>query len=245
MLVLHLWLALSPLSAAPAPLACLVRHYATHAVHDARGWWAELPDGQRIPYDDGRAKTPEERLEAPDVKDLFATRYHRGPIRPVTTVDEDPGRARLDALFSATYPRAALTRARLFGRRLTVHEKVAGAFARVEERLARARAADPSIARFFTRLGGTFAPRNIAGTDRPSAHSWGVSIDLDPSLSHYWRWQRPQKPIRWQNRVPQSIVDAFEAEGFIWGGRWYHYDTMHFEYRPELLDASCYPADPG
>jgi hypothetical protein len=23
--------------------------------------------------------------------------------------------------------------------------------------------------------------------------------------------------------------------GFIWGGYWYHYDTMHFEYRPELL----------
>ncbi|MDD5211432.1 MAG: M15 family metallopeptidase, partial [Sulfuricurvum sp.] len=27
--------------------------------------------------------------------------------------------------------------------------------------------------------------------------------------------------------------------GFIWGGRWYHYDTMHFEYRPELLAPSC------
>ena len=40
---------------------------------------------------------------------------------------------------------------------------------------------------------------------------------------------------RWRNRFPQAIVDAFEAEGFIWGGRWYHYDTMHFEYRPELF----------
>ena len=39
-------------------------------------------------------------------------------------------------------------------------------------------------------------------------------------------------------------VDAFEAEGFIWGGRWYHFDTMHFEYRPELLDGSCYSATP-
>ena len=27
----------------------------------------------------------------------------------------------------------------------------------------------------------------------------------------------------------------FETHGFIWGGKWYHYDTMHFEYRPELL----------
>ena len=30
-------------------------------------------------------------------------------------------------------------------------------------------------------------------------------------------------------------VDAFEAEGFIWGGRWYHFDSLHFEYRPELI----------
>ena len=49
-------------------------------------------------------------------------------------------------------------------------------------------------------------------------------------------WQRPKHPTRWRNRIPQAIVDAFEAEGFIWGGRWFHYDTMHFEYRPELLD---------
>ncbi len=32
-----------------------------------------------------------------------------------------------------------------------------------------------------------------------------------------------------------EIVRIFEKHGFIWGGRWYHYDTMHFEYRPELV----------
>ncbi|MDD9945395.1 MAG: M15 family metallopeptidase [Myxococcales bacterium] len=35
--------------------------------------------------------------------------------------------------------------------------------------------------------------------------------------------------------MPADVVQAFERHGFIWGGRWYHYDTMHFEYRPELL----------
>jgi hypothetical protein len=34
--------------------------------------------------------------------------------------------------------------------------------------------------------------------------------------------------------MPQEIIDIFERHGFIWGGKWYHYDTMHFEYRPEL-----------
>ena len=38
-----------------------------------------------------------------------------------------------------------------------------------------------------------------------------------------------------QAEYPWEIVAAFEAQGFIWGGKWYHYDIMHFEYRPELL----------
>ena len=32
-----------------------------------------------------------------------------------------------------------------------------------------------------------------------------------------------------------AALEIFERHGFIWGGKWYHYDTMHFEYRPELL----------
>ena len=43
----------------------------------------------------------------------------------------------------------------------------------------------------------------------------------------------------YRNRFPMSVVTAFEAQGFIWGGKWYHFDTMHFEYRPELLHARC------
>jgi hypothetical protein len=41
--------------------------------------------------------------------------------------------------------------------------------------------------------------------------------------------------------MPHEIVDIFERHGFIWGGKWYHYDTMHFEYRPELLPADAKP----
>jgi hypothetical protein len=36
-------------------------------------------------------------------------------------------------------------------------------------------------------------------------------------------------------RIPPEIVAGFERHGFIWGGRWAHFDTMHFKYRPELL----------
>jgi hypothetical protein len=38
---------------------------------------------------------------------------------------------------------------------------------------------------------------------------------------------------RWM--VPLPFVRAFEQEGFIWGGKWFFFDTIHFEYRPEIL----------
>jgi hypothetical protein len=41
-----------------------------------------------------------------------------------------------------------------------------------------------------------------------------------------------------------AIVRVFERHGFIWGGRWRHYDTMHFEYRPELIGCTQKEATP-
>jgi hypothetical protein len=34
---------------------------------------------------------------------------------------------------------------------------------------------------------------------------------------------------------PKRVIDIFEKEGFIWGGKWTVWDNMHFEYRPELI----------
>lgn len=86
-------------------------------------------------------------------------------------------------------------------------------------------------------LGGTFNWRTIAGTDRLSMHSFGICIDIAVRHSHYWRWARKTEAstIPFQNSIPIEIVRIFERHGFIWGGRWYHYDSMHFEYRPELV----------
>jgi hypothetical protein len=40
------------------------------------------------------------------------------------------------------------------------------------------------------------------------------------------------------------VIRAFEGEGFIWGGKWPWFDTMHFEYHPELILLSLLPALP-
>ena len=74
--------------------------------------------------------------------------------------------------------------------------------------------------------------RKISGTNRLCAHSFGIAIDIHVEHADYWRWS---KSGDYRNRIPEGLVAVFEQNGFIWGGRWSHFDTMHFEYRPELL----------
>jgi hypothetical protein len=225
--------------AMPAEMACLARTYRVAPVFEQGAWWATTPEGARVPFDDHKTKSFDERLSSPDVKDIFLIPYRPGAIRPVESENEDPGRIRVESILAATYgekPAAAQVRTTFLGMGVRVHRSIVPALERVAIRLKDARA-NPTLAPFLRRLSGGFASRTIAGTDRKSAHAFGIAIDLDKSQSDYWRWQRG--PLRWRNRIPQAIVDAFEAEGFIWGGRWWHYDTMHFEYRPELVGPAC------
>jgi hypothetical protein len=86
--------------------------------------------------------------------------------------------------------------------------------------------------KYFKKTAGTFNYRKIAGTNRMSTHSYGIAIDINTDYSDYWQWD---KAMKYKNKIPIEVVKIFEKYGFIWGGKWYHYDTMHFEYRPELL----------
>lgn len=87
---------------------------------------------------------------------------------------------------------------------------------------------------------GTFMWRNIAGTDNLSAHSFAIAIDINVNQSHYWRSYKKEKDglLKFRNNIPMEIVEIFEKHGWIWGGRWYHFDTMHFEYRPEIIESA-------
>lgn len=91
----------------------------------------------------------------------------------------------------------------------------------------------------YIRVSGTYNWRKVRGADRLSSHSYGIALDLDIKHSNFWQWDckcnDENRDLNYKNRIPQLIVDIFEKHGFIWGGKWYHYDTMHFEYRPELL----------
>lgn len=228
----------------PRQLACLARIYERKVVRDAGADFLELADGTRLPFDGGEAKTFEERLDHPVLKDMFVAPYPAGPIVPILAPNGDPGRVRVTALFADVYGASAdvvarrLVRVDVLGHAFMVHRRVAPALARVARRLASSPDAGRSYGAFFVRPGGTFVFRNIAGTDRRSMHAFGAALDLDTRHGAVHRWD---KSHLWRNALPDSLIHAFEAEGFIWGGRWYEYDTIHFEYRPELTDPSCSP----
>jgi hypothetical protein len=227
----------------PAPITCLARHYPVHASLRGEAWWVSLPGGVELPYDDGRAKTPAERIEQPDLEDMFAAPYRPGPIAIPEDESDDPGRARVEPFFTAVYGARGdqLCTVTFLGQRLRVHQSVRQAVMAVEARLRALLRARPELRGQLLPLGGGYARRNIAGTERRSAHAYGIAIDINPRRAAYWRrnMRGGGKSVPASSVPDQAIVDAFEAEGFIWGGRWYHVDTMHFEYRPELLDPAC------
>ncbi len=205
-------------------------------------------DSTRMIIDDQKgAKDLAALLANPDLKDMFYARYPAGASAQAPAVDSDPGRVRHEPFFQKMYGdcRTGAVQAKLvdivwlprkWGKSLRV-SSVNGVAARLA---AVSRELDDLPARFDPFLkpaAGTFNCRPIAGTDRVSAHGHGIAIDIATEHAHYWRWSKSDaagRPV-YRNEIPAEIVAVFEKHGFIWGGRWYHFDTMHFEYRPELL----------
>lgn len=203
-----------------------------------------LTDGTRLPYDDGRRKSPEELLDAPDIEDTLAEPYPLGPVTAEPAPGFSPGRRRVEPLFLALYghDKAAVTAncrpVPFLGQTMAFNTRfgAADAFARVETRLARLMAADPSLRRYLLPASGGVVWRVIAGTRRLSVHSFAAAVDVSPKGNPYWRnLPRGTNLLPTRQAFPVAVVAAFEAEGFIWGGKWSEFDLMHFEYRPELI----------
>lgn len=72
-------------------------------------------------------------------------------------------------------------------------------------------------------FGGCYYPRFIASDEGSgiSHHSWGIAIDINVSEGLPGR----------QPTIDRRIVDAFERQGFIWGGRFLIPDGTHFEFQ--------------
>lgn len=207
----------------------------------------QFENGTRLPIGQDRSLPAPERLNDPTLREQFSQAY---PLAFDLSFREtpwmDPGRARNDAFFRnlyfATKESAAQTVVKVNYQgietnatfRVTHKHCVAD---QLQAALNEIRALGAGMDAYFEKTGGGFNWRPIAGTDRLSAHSFGIAVDLNTELGGYWRWsgRREGDAGVYTNRYPAEIVQIMERFGFIWGGKWHHFDGMHFEYRPELI----------
>jgi peptidoglycan LD-endopeptidase CwlK len=245
----------------PAPdcLQSLLRAYPDallRATNDSLYWrnGAVMPFGRlRLPSNLDTLSTAEWEcfLSQATLRDQMAQCYKRNDSATTPLRHDDPGRIRFEPFFRTMYgasenevrqnlvpvrwlknlPNAAST---LMVTRINGVNTKLEAISDELERLPK------EFHQYIAQPAGTFKWRVIAGTERLSNHSFAAAIDINLRFTDYWRWDL-NKGDRYpfKNRIPMAIVHIFEKHGFIWGGRWYHYDTMHFEYRPELLTKEC------
>lgn len=197
--------------------------------------------GPALDIDDGKVKDHQAALASGDVEDSLRQIYPLGACEKKPEVDFDPGRIRSDALMMRLYGASAkavgddLVPVKWFGEtlRVTKRQGAAAALEKVRDALA----AKPELKRYLSPSAGVFNWRKVSGAKNMSVHSFGAAVDLNTKYADYWIWSggKPGKVPKYANKYPLEIVEIFERYGFIWGGRWYHYDTMHFEYRPELI----------
>jgi hypothetical protein len=136
---------------------------------------------------------------------------------------------------------------RFLGVPVQVHYSILVQLSLVEEQILRASKTSSAVRQWINNLASVegWTWRNIATSENRSYHAYGAAIDLVPKSSSgleiYWLWTSG-KNIEWWTvpysgrlHPPDEVIKAFESFGFIWGGKWRYYDTIHFEYRPELL----------
>jgi hypothetical protein len=202
-------------------------------------------DGTRMPLSDGQPnKSFEEMLRHGSILDQIRLPYPAGPVALARYPQNDPGRVRNRAFFDKMYgdcwrgevtPRMVpiVWLPQSWGHTIRI-TAVNGVARRLAEISAELDALPAFVRRYVYPSAGTYNCRTVADTGEPSMHSWGAAIDINPAYADYWLWPRGT----YANTIPAEIIDIFERRGFIWGGKWSHYDTMHFEYRPELVNGS-------
>ena len=229
----------------PAKIARLIAAYPDHLVR-AEGDELVWKDGTRMAMGTDRpARSFDDMLKAATIADQLRQAYETGPPQGPPPRDHSPGRLRNTAFFVRMYgdcrrggpggrhrPVIWMPRTKPQSLPVTAVNDVAGRMERVIEAL---EGLPDRLKAHLVPSAGTYNCRTVADTGLLSMHAFGAAIDINVAQSDYWAWARSRGDIPYRNRIPYEIAEVFEAEKFIWGGKWHHYDTMHFEYRPEII----------
>ncbi|GHU01410.1 hypothetical protein FACS1894147_01190 [Spirochaetia bacterium] len=209
---------------------------------DLRSRYSEydLVDFERYPAELPPWRTPG-TAEADRFRAIAKDRQTNPPNRPPHF---------FDALYRARSNAESWDRVKqiyFLSRRVTVHSEIAGKLALVEERILREAKTNTALKQWVSSIKSAegWNWRTVAATQSRSHHAYGAAVDLLPKSlggkETYWLWAANRKVDWWavpytrRYHPPDAVIKAFEYYGFIWGGKWELYDTMHFEYRPELF----------
>ena len=210
-----------------------------------------MQSGNRLIYDDLRHKTDEQKLNEADLQDMMEQLYPLNDISRLMQQSFDPGRLRVYDLLNEVYGATRsdiennLTNVIIDNNRYVFNRNNSAAAA-LEHVFAEIKAlitVNPDVYGFIYPVNGTYNNRFIAETTRLSPHAFAIAIDLNVHPFDYWiRATRSEGQMR-LDEYPVELVRLFEGHGFIWGGKWHHFDLMHYEYRPELIIKAKYHVD--
>lgn len=205
-----------------------------------------VPNGKKVELEGPTNRTARQLFQNTTVGDQFAYTYPVG--RDLTgrlTPYADPGRHRNESFLQALYGETSkIVEASLvsvsaspLGPSSFRVTRRSGVVCQLQAALDDLTAYESELRPYFTKVGGGFNWRQISGTHRMSPHAYGIAIDINPQLGKYWKWTGATEGQvgGYDNEVPWVLVETMEQYGFIWGGKWHHFDGMHFEYRPELI----------
>ncbi|MBU3091884.1 M15 family metallopeptidase [Clostridium sp. CF011] len=202
-----------------------------------------MKSGKKLCYDDKKEKNSQEKLSNPDLQDTLDQIYPLSAVKSIMESNFDPGRFRSYDLLSEVYGtskkavESKLTKVKVGYSNFQFNNSssASDSLQSVMSELIPLSERNQNVRRCLLPCSGTFNYRVIAGTNRLSPHSFGIAIDLASDKSDYWKWASKEAGENRLSSYPNELVKVFENNGFVWGGKWSHFDILHFEYRPEII----------
>lgn len=177
-----------------------------------------MKNGKKILYDDKKEKTYDQKFFNADLEDTLSDIYPLNMIDKVMDNNYDPGRIRNYGFLGAMYGESK---------------------SEIEKNLS-------SISTYY----GTVMFSNV---NKASEELKAALNDISNTLQRGSRDESYVAPLSGGYNYrhiqdtgllsAQAIVEAFEKHGFVWGGKWAHFDILHFEYRPEIILKAKYFGD--
>jgi hypothetical protein len=235
-------------------LLCLLIAYPEYItnIEENNGYvYLVMKSGKKLKYDDKARKSTLEKLTNPDLQDTLEQVYPLSEVKSVMEENFDPGRFRCYGLLSEVYGTSKqVIESKLINVNVGYRNcqfngsnNAAHSLKAVMNELIPLSQRNQNVKKCLFPCSGTFNYRVISGTSRLSPHSFGIAIDLASDKRDYWKWASKEAGGKRLASYPSELVEVFENSGFIWGGKWSHFDILHFEYRPEIILKARYFKD--